>query len=62
MFSVVQKNTNFYSEFHVHLLCEFHVMLDYDEMKCNLVSEFFFINILKCIFCLYAIIINLMLE
>jgi len=41
MFLVIQRSIDFYSEFHVHLLCEFHVVLDYDEMKCNHVSIFF---------------------
>jgi hypothetical protein len=39
MFSVIQKNIDFYGEFYVHFLCEFFVMLDYDEMNCNLVSR-----------------------
>jgi hypothetical protein len=37
-----QKNTNFYSEFYVHLLCGFLVMLNYDEMNCNLVFGIFY--------------------
>jgi len=41
MFSVIQRSTNFYNEFYVHLLCEFSVVLDYDEMNCNLVSRVF---------------------
>jgi hypothetical protein len=32
------KKIDFYSEFYVHFLCEFCVVLDYDEMNCNLVS------------------------
>jgi hypothetical protein len=36
MFSVIQKNTYFYNEFYVHLLCEFFVVSNYDEMNCNL--------------------------
>jgi len=35
MFSVIQKNIDFYSKFYVHLLCEFSIVLDYDEMNCN---------------------------
>jgi len=37
VFLVIQRSTNFYSEFCVHLLCEFYVMLDDDEMNCNIV-------------------------
>jgi hypothetical protein len=36
MFSVIQRSTYFYSEFYVHLLCDFSVMFDYDEMNCNI--------------------------
>jgi hypothetical protein len=43
MFSIIQKNTNFYNEIYVHLLCEFSILLDYDEMNCNLVFGVFFI-------------------
>jgi hypothetical protein len=35
--SIIQRSTNFYNEFYVHLLCGFLVVLDYDEMNCNLV-------------------------
>jgi hypothetical protein len=42
MFLVIQRSTDFYSEFYVHLLCEFFVMLDYDEMNCNLNSGVFY--------------------
>jgi hypothetical protein len=42
MFSVLQKNTYFYGEFYVHLLCEFFVVLNYDEMNYNLVSRVFY--------------------
>ncbi len=38
----IQKNTNFHSEFYVHFLCEFFVILDYDEMNCNIVSRIFY--------------------
>ncbi len=41
MFSVIQRSTNFYMEFYVYLLCEYSVMLDYDEMNCNIVSGVF---------------------
>jgi hypothetical protein len=43
MFEAIQRNTDFYSEFYVHLLCEFFVLLDYDEMNCNLVFGVLFI-------------------
>ncbi len=33
MFLVIQRSVDFYSEFYVHLLCEFFVVLDYDEMN-----------------------------
>jgi hypothetical protein len=42
MFLVIQRSIDFYNEFYVHLLCEFFVVLDYDEMNCNLVSGVFF--------------------
>jgi hypothetical protein len=42
MFSTVQRNTNFYNEFYVDLLCEFFVVLDYDEMNWNIVSRIIF--------------------
>jgi len=41
MFLVIQRSINFYSEFYVHLLCDFFVVLDYDEINCNLFLEFF---------------------
>jgi hypothetical protein len=41
MFSVIWGSTNFYNELYVHVLCEFFRVLDYDEMKCNIVLEFF---------------------
>jgi hypothetical protein len=37
MFLVIQRSTYFYSEFYVHLLCEFCIVLDYNEMNYNLV-------------------------
>jgi hypothetical protein len=39
---VIQRSTYFYNEFYVHLLCEFFVVLDYDEMNCNIVFGVFF--------------------
>jgi hypothetical protein len=46
MFSIIQKNIDLYSEFYVHILCGFLVMLNYDEMNYNLVSRFFY-NVFK---------------
>jgi hypothetical protein len=37
MFLVIERCIDFYIEFYVHLLCEFSVILYYDEMNCNLV-------------------------
>jgi hypothetical protein len=45
MFSIIQRSTDFYSEFYVHLLCEFFVVLDYDEMNCNIIFGGFFYNV-----------------
>ncbi len=42
MFSRIQISINFYSKFYVQVLCEFFVMLDYDEMNYNLVSRVFY--------------------
>jgi hypothetical protein len=42
MFLVIQRNTNFYSEFYVRLLCEFFVVSNYDEMNCNIVFGVFY--------------------
>jgi len=42
MFLVIYKNTCFYNEFYVHLLCEFSVALDYDEMNCNIDLKVFY--------------------
>jgi hypothetical protein len=39
MFSVIQRSIDFYNELYVHLLCEFFVVLDYDEMNYNIVSR-----------------------
>jgi len=36
MFSIIHKNIYFSSELYVHLLCAFFLVLDYDEMNCNL--------------------------
>ncbi len=42
MFSIIQKNTDFYNEFYVHLLCEFSIVSDYDEMNCIIVFGVFY--------------------
>jgi hypothetical protein len=34
-------STYFYSEFYVHLLCEFSIVSDYDEMNCNIIFRVF---------------------
>jgi hypothetical protein len=41
MFLVIEIITNFYSEFYLHLLCEFFIVLNYDEMNYNLISGIF---------------------
>jgi len=41
MFLVIQKNTYFYSEIYVHLLCEFSIISYHDEINYNLVSRVF---------------------
>jgi hypothetical protein len=42
MFLIIQRSIDFYSEFYVHFVCEFFIMLDYDEMNCNIVSRVFY--------------------
>jgi hypothetical protein len=42
MFSIIQRSTNFYNQFYVHLLCDFFVVSEYDEMNCDLVSGVFY--------------------
>jgi hypothetical protein len=42
MFSIIQISIDFYYEFYVHLLCGFPIVLNYDEMNCNIVSKFFY--------------------
>jgi hypothetical protein len=42
MFSVIHRNINFYNEFYVHILCGFPIVLDDDEMNCNIVSRIFY--------------------
>jgi hypothetical protein len=42
MFLVIQRNIDYYSEFYVQLLCEFSIVLNYDEMNCTLVSTVFY--------------------
>jgi len=39
---VIQISTNFYNELYIHLLCEFLVVLNYDEMNCNFVFGVFY--------------------
>jgi hypothetical protein len=41
MVLVIQRSIDFYIEIYVHLWCEFFVVLDYDEMNCNIVSRVF---------------------
>jgi len=43
MFLVIQKNTYFYNEFYIELLYEFSIVLDHDEMNCNIVSGVLFL-------------------
>jgi hypothetical protein len=38
---VIQRSIDFYNEFYVHFLCGFFVVLDYDEMNCNIVFGVF---------------------
>ncbi len=42
MFLVIYKNINFYNEFYVQILCEFSMVLNYDEMNCKIVSGVFY--------------------
>jgi hypothetical protein len=42
MFSEIQRSIDFYNEFYIQLLCEFSIVLDYDEMNCNLVFGVFY--------------------
>jgi hypothetical protein len=42
MILVIQKNIDFYSEFYVHFLCGFPVVLEYNEMNCNLIFGIFY--------------------
>ncbi len=41
MFFVIQISKDFYSELYIHLLCDFFVVLDYDEMNYNIVFGVF---------------------
>jgi hypothetical protein len=41
-FSVIHISINFYSEFYVHLSCEFFVVSNYDKMNCNFVFKVFY--------------------
>ncbi len=40
-------------------LCEFAIILEYDEMNCNFVSRVFLQCILRCKFMLYKIIMKM---
>jgi hypothetical protein len=42
MFLVIQRSINFYNDFSVYFLCEFFVVLDYDETNCNIVFGVFY--------------------
>jgi hypothetical protein len=42
MFIVIQKSTDFYNEFYVHIVVWIVLVRKYDETKCNLVSRFFY--------------------
>jgi hypothetical protein len=42
MFLVILRSTDFYGEFYVHLLCEFSIVLGYDEMNCNIIFGIFY--------------------
>jgi len=42
MFSIIQRSIDFYNEFYVHLLCEFFVVSNYDEMNYNVVFGVFY--------------------
>jgi hypothetical protein len=42
MFLITQKSIDFYNEFYVQLLCEFSIVLDYDEMNSTFVSGIFY--------------------
>jgi hypothetical protein len=42
MFSIILRSRDFYIEFYAHFLCGFLIMLDYDEMNCNIVSRIFY--------------------
>jgi hypothetical protein len=52
MFSIIQISTNFYIELYVQLLCEFSLVLDYDEMNYDLVSKVFY-NVFRSANCVY---------
>jgi hypothetical protein len=41
VFNNVERH-KLYSEFYVHILCEFFIVSYYDEMNCNLVSGVFY--------------------
>jgi hypothetical protein len=51
MFLIIQRNTNFYNEFYVYILCDFFVMLDYDEMNCNIIYGVIYSEIRILVIC-----------
>jgi hypothetical protein len=42
MFLAIQKNIDFYSEFYVHFVYEFLMVLNFDEMNYNILFGVFF--------------------
>jgi hypothetical protein len=42
MITIIQRSTNFYNEFYVHIVVWIILVREYDEMKCNFVSGVFF--------------------
>jgi len=45
MFIVIQRNTNFYSEFYVYIVVWIVCVLEYDEMNCDFVFEVFLYSV-----------------
>ncbi len=41
MFIIIQRSINFYNEFYVHIVVWIVIVLEYDEMKCNIVFGVF---------------------
>jgi hypothetical protein len=42
MYLVIQKTINFYNGFYVQVLCDFFVVLYYDEINCIIIFGNFF--------------------